>query len=93
MEFIFILFHVKWWIPKYFLNPIEETVVAVTDLFIGYADTVTSDGARSKPHVFTNLYTIRNTIKLTNTKTTAVTNLANVFNPDSFGFNGRCVFC
>lgn len=47
---------------------------------------------RSKPHVDENLYTMKNTKKLTNTKTQAVTNLANKFKPDSFGSfdNGRC---
>ncbi len=45
-------------------------------------------GARSKPQVLVNLYTTKNTKKLTITKTQAVTTFANVFNPDSFGSNG-----
>lgn len=44
---------------------------------------------RSKPHVAENLYTTKNTKKLIITKTQAVTNFANKFNPDSFGSNGR----
>lgn len=50
-------------------------------------------GFRSKPHVLTNLYTIKNTKKLTTTRTTAVITFANVFKPDSCGFNGREEFC
>lgn len=50
-------------------------------------------GVRSKPHVRTNLYTTRNTKKLTTTKTIAVIIFANVFKPDSCGFNGRVELC
>lgn len=50
-------------------------------------------GVKSKPHVLTNLYTIRNTKKLTTTNTIAVINFANVFKPDSCGFNGRDELC
>lgn len=46
----------------------------------------------SNPHVRTNLYTIKNTKMLTNTKTTAVITLANVFNSDSREFDGRVEF-
>lgn len=45
----------------------------------------------SKPHVFTYLYTTKNTKKLITTKTRAVTTLAQVFKPDSFGLSGRDV--
>lgn len=54
---------------------------------------VTSVGARSNPHVRTYLYTTRNTRKLTITRTQAVTTLANVFRPDSFGLSGRVELC
>lgn len=51
-------------------------------------------GARSKPHVLTNLYTTANTNTLTNTNTNAVTTFANAFKPLSVASNGLLLlFC
>lgn len=46
-------------------------------------------GARSNPHVLTNLYTTANTRTLTNTNTRTVTTLAKAFTPFSVLSRGR----
>lgn len=51
-------------------------------------------GARSKPHVLTNLYTTAKTNTLTNTNTRAVITFAKAFKPVSVGSNGLLLlFC
>lgn len=61
---------------------VDSIVVTFPSLSLGFG--------RSNPHVVENLYTMKNTKKLTTTRTHAVTNFASRFKLDSLGSRGRC---